>query len=256
MAPTKLKLKGKGHEFSDCARLLSFYQEWLDDLFPKATFLDALAMVEKAGHKTTMRNARLKWIDEGKPRSAEDGEPEEEYPIHTSNDQSKSTRIAPVFEKAAQDRSKTPENDDLFGDEDLYNATPKANQTTNASQDIPDEDDLDALMAEAEAEHTAPPKPTQPNKSIFGDGLSKSAPTTDDFGDDDLDALMAEAEAMTSNAPTNPRENGTVAEKDDSDDIDALIAEAEAQGTTKKAQDKPPAFDDEEEAMAEMDGLW
>ncbi|KXJ89368.1 replication fork protection component Swi3-domain-containing protein, partial [Microdochium bolleyi] len=65
-----LKFKGKGHEFSDAAKLLSFYQLWLDDLFPKARFIDALGMVEKAGHKKFMAAKRVEWINEGKPRAS------------------------------------------------------------------------------------------------------------------------------------------------------------------------------------------
>jgi replication fork protection complex subunit Csm3/Swi3 len=57
-AGSKLKLKGKGHEWSDAERLLSFYQDWLHDLFPKARFVDALGMVEKAGHKRKLTAAR------------------------------------------------------------------------------------------------------------------------------------------------------------------------------------------------------
>ncbi|KAK4161214.1 putative chromosome segregation in meiosis protein 3 [Cladorrhinum sp. PSN259] len=337
-AQTRLKFKGKGHEFSDAARLLSFYQEWLDDLFPKAAFLDALAMVEKAGHKTTMRNARLKWIDEGKPKSAEDLEEEQEaeFPIYTSTGGAapKPARVAPVFEKAAaaaaaaQSKEKTPApgNDDLFGDEeDVYGATPRANNSTEApaqqdvpgeddldalmaeaegtapapakkvappaasrsifgngskpssSGDMPDDDDLDALMAEAEAQQpqqqTAPSKPQPPQPrtttSIFGDGSSKApapapALTRNDFGDDDddddLDALMAEAESFNgpSAPPTKSAEKAKRVEGDGEDDLDALMAEAEAQATSsKKTQEAPaPSFDEDEEAMAEMDGLW
>ncbi|KAK4224924.1 replication fork protection component Swi3-domain-containing protein [Podospora fimiseda] len=286
MAQTKLKFKGKGHEFSDAARLLSFYQEWLDDLFPKAAFLDALAMVEKAGHKTAMRNARLKWIDEDKPRSAEDEEEQDEYPIHTSTGPKKPTTIAPVFEKAAQSKAKTPENDDLFGDDDIYNATPRANKSTPAIQDIPDEDDLDALMAEAEMESAPPKKAAAPVTSIFGDE-SNDIPDDDDLDalmaeaeaqqaapskpppkkttpaatrgefddDDDLDALMAEVE---STAITKPPAKAAAPGGVEEDDLDALMAEAEAQATSSKkdAGKSVATFDGDEEAMAEMDGLW
>lgn len=226
MAP-RLKFKGKGHEvsssachshflwliksqFSDAARLLSFYQDWLDDLFPKATFLDALAMVEKTGHKTVMRNARLKWIDETKPRTTT-FEDDEDYRIHQgAADPSQPSRVAPIFDntaKAAGERAKTPAGDDLFGDDDIYNATPvRSAPTTEPSRqvvadDVPDGDDLDALMAEAEAstgsQQTASAPPFQ---SIFGNGTSTTRPGQAPPGEpdeDDLDALMAEAEAET-----------------------------------------------------------
>ncbi|CCC08672.1 putative CSM3 protein [Sordaria macrospora k-hell] len=284
----KLKLKGKGHEFSDAARLLSFYQEWLDDLFPKATFVDALAMCEKAGHKTTLRNARLKWIAEGKPRSTgaedeEDGDREEQ----SSAAPIQPTRMAPIFEKAAGARSKTPtadDDDDLFGDDDIYNATPRRNQPTTASGDVPDADDMDALRAEAEFGTVS--------GSIFGGGATAKRPQAtevpddDDLDalmaeadrgpppqedDDDLDALMAEAEMhaalpppkatqkeSTSKEETGGRNGGKDA-SDDEDDLDALMAEAEAYAKTTNTQPAPPKDVDEdldaEAAMAEMDGF-
>lgn len=323
-AQSRLKLKGKGHEFSDAARMLSFYQEWLDELFPKASFLDALAMVEKAGHKTSLRNARMKWIDELKPRGEGEEGPNDvdPFPIYEHDKTPKDTgRIAPVFDKA-KERPKTPDGDDLFGDDDIYNATPRAATKGARGEGVPDDDDLDALMAEAEANSgqpprsifgngsesifgngtsnstaAAPPKPqannipedddldalmaeaeaetlsTRPNqstKSILGDGNSKpSAPQrkeVDDFDDDDLDALMAEVEAQPpTKAPSAPKSTEPTKVNDEEDDLDALMAEAEAEGASSKpvpetqkeaGAKKDTSFDDDEAAMAEMDGLW
>ncbi|KAH6855373.1 chromosome segregation in meiosis protein 3 [Chaetomium sp. MPI-CAGE-AT-0009] len=289
MAP-RLKLKGKGHEFSDAARLLSFYQEWLDDLFPKATFLDALAMVEKTGHKTTMRNARLKWIDELKPRAATP-EDEEDNRIHTgAGGPQQPHRVAPIFENTAGvagERAKTPAADDLFGDDDLYNATPVRNASGTApprqvGDDVPDED-LDALMAEAEAEaesrsKTKQPGPAPPFGSIFGNGTRAVAPATAaEPDDDDLDALMAEAEAQSDpTRSTQPVMNGSIfgngtkkqttqVTVDDGDDLDALMAEAEAEAEAEagvvpkevgsgnvQPAEKGPNFDDDDDLDALM----
>ncbi|KAK0726035.1 replication fork protection component Swi3-domain-containing protein [Lasiosphaeris hirsuta] len=304
---TRIRLKGKGHE-ADASRLLSFYQEWLDDLFPKATFLDALAMVEKAGHKTTMRTERVKWIDELKPRLAANDD--DEYHDREPSAPSLPTRTAPIFEQAAgRGRAKTPAAiDDLFGDDDIYNATPRAKTAPAKSvDDVPDEDDLDALMAEAEV-----PATTQGPSfgSIFGGGLVKkpSQPSAEP-DDDELDTLMAEAEAQPTKRPiaildgdededeldalmaeadtvAAPPKNATkppastasddagsakakklkraVAEAiedngfDDMDDLDALMAEAEAGVSSSKATPAVPpntTQTDDEEAMAEMDGL-
>ncbi|KAL2136539.1 hypothetical protein VTI74DRAFT_3084 [Chaetomium olivicolor] len=324
MAP-KIKFKGKGHEFDDARRLLSFYQEWLDDLFPKATFLDALAMVEKTGHKTTMRNARLKWIDEGKPRAAAE-EGEEEYRIHSGSPALRQPdRTAPIFEKNTQERAKTPAVDDLFGDDNIYNATPRQNTGGTApsrqvaDDDVPDEDDLDALMAEAEAVSGGKTQQSGPGsapfQSIFGDETRERAPAPAPNGepdDDDLDALMAEAEAQSGTArPSQLPVGGSIfggpqakqpttqTATDDEDDLDALMAEAEAQtpaSAQPAARDVGPddddldalmveaeadaiagthhsinakassaakgngqqtaSFEDDEEVMAEMDGLW
>ncbi|KAJ4298390.1 chromosome segregation in meiosis- protein [Collariella sp. IMI 366227] len=325
----ELDLKKKARvprvKLDETRRLLSFYQEWLDDLFPKATFLDALAMVEKTGHKTTMRSARLKWIDESKPRAAAEEE-EEEHLIHQGSTVPRQPdRIAPIFEKSTQERAKTPTADDLFGDDDIYNATPRQNTSSTApgrqvvSDDVPDEDDLDALMAEAESgpgDRTQPSGPASvPYRSIFGDGIRRMAPAPApapraEPDDDDLEALMAEAEAQSRSRPGQLAPQGstsagsgsnqqTVEVEPNDDDLDALMAEAEAQaptlvqpaaknpdvdeddldalmaeaeagasanprpsidaktGSSTKMDDQQTAgFEDDEEAMAEMDGLW
>lgn len=227
---------------------MSFYQEWLDDLFPKATFLDALAMIEKIGHKNVIRNQRIQWIDEGKPRpKVDEGDGEQERQPSLPKEPS---RIAPIFEKTAQARASTPANDDLFGDEDIYNATPRASIPPKPAGDIPDDDDLEALMAEADAA-SAPSAP--PFHSIFGGGLPKkpaqSAFEPDD--EDDLEALMAEAEAQTAvSKPTASATGGSIfgggasrrpvqstVEPDDDDDLEALMAEAEADA--RPVQSKP-----------------
>ncbi|KAJ3554527.1 hypothetical protein NPX13_g10588 [Xylaria arbuscula] len=283
-----LKFKGKGHEFSDTARLLSFYQLWLDDLFPKAKFVDALAMVEKAGHKNRLRLQRIKWIDEGRPRAGgldnndddndlfgDSNQPEERDPAIFP------ARIAPMFQNGSDERAKTPAVDDPF-EGDIYGASPRQPTTSTsifgnggnneANGDEPDEDDLDALMAEEEAQRTAP-------TSLFGNGkvtqmTPKQPQQNHDDDDDDLDALMAEAEGASSNAINTQPPNRNPARKiivdDDEDDLDALIAEAEMAGPAAikppsrdfngaKPKEDPPTDhidEDEEAAMAEMEGLW
>jgi replication fork protection complex subunit Csm3/Swi3 len=101
----------------------------------------------------------------------------------------------------------------------------------------PDDDELDALMAEAEA-NTAPARPSQPTGgSIFGNGKAKQPAASGADEEDDLDALMAEAEAETA-AVERPPKGGSK----------ATSAGADTGQLT--------SFDDDEEAMAEMDGLW
>lgn len=263
---------------------MSFYQLWLDDLFPKAKFLDALSMVEKAGHKNQLRLKRIQWIDEGRPKPAgfEDGDddvfgdanqPEEREPAVFP------ARIAPIFQNSVEKRAKTPAGDDPFDDVDIYDASPR--RPTNATSatvsvfgngasatqanEMPDEDDLDALMAEEEAQRTTS------TSSIFGNGkTTRTVPTRPEpDDDDDLDALMAEAEAESSTARPAELANRRPARRaiidDDEDDLDALMAEAEAEGATaKKLPHHEPSAgptnhevdEDEEAAMAEMEGLW
>ncbi|BFZ61213.1 chromosome segregation in meiosis-related protein [Saitoella coloradoensis] len=62
-APTKLKFKGKGHEFRDLSNLLNFYQLWAHGVYPKASFRDFLTMTEKLGHSKRMRVVRAEWIE-------------------------------------------------------------------------------------------------------------------------------------------------------------------------------------------------
>jgi replication fork protection complex subunit Csm3/Swi3 len=255
-------------------------------------------MVEKAGHKGTMRIARQQWIDESKPKAAT-AEDDEDYRIHQGPfGPQQADRVAPIFENAAKtagERAKTPSAEDLFGDDDIYNATPRRNTdgTVPSRQvvdnDIPDEDDLDALMAEAEAKSGAKTQQTTsgptsaPFKSIFGNGGGGS-----ELDDDELDALMAEAEAEVPSGSARPgqpaagtnifgdgksKQQATQGGGDEEDDLDALMAEAEAEAEAGAAarpwHDTKVAssaradtgqstvdFDDDEQALAEMDGLW
>ncbi|KAF5617774.1 replication fork protection complex subunit Csm3 Swi3 [Fusarium sp. NRRL 52700] len=245
-----LKIKGKGHEsiqFSDASRLLSFYQLWLDDLFPKAKFLDALTMVEKAGHKKRLMIARNDYINESKPKDRT-ADNEQEDDLFGENDASGPTEHegARPVESA---RPRTPERDTgVPDDDDLYDATPRAARRSAGPivpirNDVPEDDDFEALIAEA-ASHDAAQK-------------TKANPTSAEPDDDDLDALMAEAEVQdTAKKPEAAR-----VEPDD-DDLDALMAEAESHDQTskeksQKSKDKQTNnFDNNEAAMQEMDGLW
>ncbi|TQW01281.1 hypothetical protein V2A60_002288 [Cordyceps javanica] len=226
-----LKLKGKGHEFSDMSRLLSFYQLWLDDLYPKARFLDALAMVEKAGHKKRLMVARGEWLDERRPKSTEDKE-DDPFDLEDRPDTAADAIAAvslperPTAGRLIQDRDgaqrpSTPTRDhpdDFSEDDDLYNVTPRAG-----------------------------PRP----------GLTALQPDAPD--DDDLDALMAEAEDHDSRRPVEK----AVQPQEDGDDMDDLIAEAEAQDSRPKSifgnpsASKPAEtdWDDDEAALREMEGF-
>ncbi|KAK0105835.1 chromosome segregation in meiosis- protein [Cadophora gregata] len=192
-AKQHLKLKGKGHEYSDAAKLLSFYQIWLDDLFPKARFLDALAMVEKMGHKKRIQMMRMEWINEGKPQTVNDDSVND--PPANENDGREKTapRIAPIFENAAGgDGPKTPGPNDSTAvdedmeDDDLYGATPRASRTKPVQATV---SQTDSLFGGTGA-------------SIFGPAKK----VVDDFGpdDDELDALLAEEEMNQNMAGSKP----------------------------------------------------
>jgi len=214
-----LKFKGKGHEYSDASKLLAFYQLWLDDLFPKARFHDALAMVEKMGHKRQMQIARMEWINEGRPKSSVHEDSLFDEPAvpagEDGNREKTASRVAPIFEKAATERPKTPAPDVDAETDDLYDATPRA-----------------ARQQPAQKENQG---------SIFGGGSgggslfgpAKTAVVDDGPPEDDLDALLAEQEMMEAET-------------------------AKSAPTTTASKTTPPEennFDDEMEAMAEMD-MW
>jgi replication fork protection complex subunit Csm3/Swi3 len=201
-------------------------------------------MVEKAGHKTGMHKMRIEWINEGKPKSSaeDDEEPEPEL-----------NRTEAIFGKQTTDtrqKTPTPRDDDPFGDDDdIYNATPKPKATQKTANEIPEEDDLDALMAETEAsEQQGQGKAPSSFTSIFGGfggGEShQSSSRANEPDEDDLDALMAEAEALpTQSKPEPPRTSAAVVNQgqgaamdaeDDEDALEALMAETESQGSVSK----------------------
>ena len=189
-------------QFSDAARLLSFYQLWLDDLFPKAKFLDALAMVEKAGHKTSMHKARVDLINEDKPgRSSDDAAATEDH----GHDALESAESNPQPDAALDGLARTSGPIDAIQE-----------------GQHPDGDELDALMAEAEA----PPIPIARTAAISTEPAPRTV-TSGELDDDDLELLMAEAESHSNGLSLR-------------------------HGQTSQVQD---GFADEEEAMAEMGGF-
>ena len=241
-AKQKLKFKGKGHEvwvgfsttaclfgnstidtnfpheqFSDAARLLNFYQLWLDDLFPRAKFADGLSMIEKLGHSKRIQVMRREWIDEGKPRLYNDdvqnnesnstnaNGPSTSLPDRTTNDASGEQQdttqsgdsgttlpsenvVSSIFGGGSGVPRKSSTNDDLdlfMTDEEDNNAAPKAPEVP----EVPEEDDLDALLAEQEsmeAESSRNPPATN-NASSTGPGAQRP-PDDDDF-EDEMEAM-------------------------------------------------------------------
>ncbi|KAH6607095.1 replication fork protection complex subunit csm3 swi3 [Trichoderma cornu-damae] len=130
--------------FSDTASLLSLYQLWLDDLFPKARFLDALTMVEKVGHKKVLMIARNEWINQERHKlsGTDDGDVEMEVAA---------VAAMPAVAEGSQgdismDRAqKTPERYTV-PDDDLYDATPRtsprhAEPRLTLPNDVPDDHD-------------------------------------------------------------------------------------------------------------------
>lgn len=137
------------------------YQLWLDDLYPRAKFADALVMVEKVGHTKRMQIMRKDWIDEGKPR------------LTRERDDSDDNGGCGVDESLPAEARPGGNTDAMEGVEDSIasNVSSRAggeqqalarspSEPIPALQDNPDEDELDALLAEsASATSILPPPP-------------------------------------------------------------------------------------------------
>jgi len=213
VAKRKLKFKGKGHEFSDIAGMLNLYQLWLDDLYPRAKFRDALGMVEKVGHSKRMQITRRNWMDETKAR-----------PRAMSVE-----RVGDVEMSGALGGDTAGEHpqgeDEMNHDDAIYAETARAQAVQQDDTDMPEDDELDALMAEQSANIPQQP-PTQPqrHKGPFEDDDAES-------DGDELDALLNGGPAK----PTQPSATGS-----DSRDDERM----DGGGSN--------SFADEEEVMASM----
>ncbi|PYH97766.1 Swi3-domain-containing protein [Aspergillus ellipticus CBS 707.79] len=158
----RLRFKGKGHEFSDTARLLNFYQLWLDDLFPRAKFADGLSIIEKLGHSKRLQTMRRDWIEEEKPgRIAEDmaktGSLSHSLseglgmPIENNDD----TDVVLVPRTVAQtpvvcDSKQSPPMKRSVSSQNLSITHEEPIPLEMIHEGIPDDDDLDALLREHE----------------------------------------------------------------------------------------------------------
>ncbi|KAI9844264.1 MAG: chromosome segregation in meiosis- protein [Sclerophora amabilis] len=210
----RLRFKGKGHEFSDVTRLLAFYQLWLDDLFPKAKFADALSIIEKLGHSRRLQVMRREWIEEKRPRSHRE---EDVECRRIDTDQDRVSQIEPrsTVEKRPQNmndgdsgqdavaRLETPPVHSVERD-DLYSGTPIAPRTVTGPEDannavqpsateVPEEDDLDALLAEDAQERSHGQERSALDRDLSAAPVTGQDFTFRDEGDDDLDDDQMEA---------------------------------------------------------------
>lgn len=175
----RLRFKGKGHEYGDVTRMLNMYQLWLDDLYPRAKFADALAMVEKAGHTKRMQVMRKEWIEMAKPRRAskrdvdndDDADAEDSLPAvaHPTDSARDMDGVEPSLAS----------NEILGIEEEQRQQTQSPSRAMPAEQEDPDEDELDALLAQS-----APPTAGIPPNSP-----SRTKEAHDDPFADDMEAM-------------------------------------------------------------------
>ncbi len=155
------------------ARLLNMYQLWLDDLYPRAKFVDGLAIIEKLGHTKRLQTMRKEWITEGKPRDSAEAW---ETSGQKANDQHSSPASgrgkSPITRPSEGSRTPAATNANDADDGELYDATPKKLRQTLTTNRNHRSDDSLFLSEEEEVSHQPP--------------------------DDDLDALLAEDEMKES----------------------------------------------------------
>ncbi|MCJ1477211.1 chromosome segregation in meiosis- protein [Lambiella insularis] len=184
IAKERLKFKGKGHEYSDVARLLNLYQFWLDDLYPRAKFADGLTMIEKLGHSKRLQTMRREWIREGRPveRNDEDAVQPAEPARETVDVEPGSSGTLLGNRNAAEgagDSGSSGEDSTIMesvkgkiGNEDsLFVSADEADEQ-------PEEDELDALLAEdafGGAPTAAPLVPAPGRRDEFEDEMEAMA---------------------------------------------------------------------------------
>jgi replication fork protection complex subunit Csm3/Swi3 len=226
-----LRLKGKGHEFSDAAKLLNYFQLWLDDLYPRAKFADGLKMIEKVGHSKRMQVMRREWINESKRKELY-GDDDDMY--GGQSNQNPATGAVQNGTTTANAATRPTTEDDLNSDDLFF---PEANKKPESrNRDEPEDDELDALLAE---------------QDIIVQSKPQRKPMEEDSeGDDDLDALLAEAERPR--VPSKPDRRAVEDDPLEEDDLDALLAERETGSHPIVCAEQPARDDDDDELDALM----
>ncbi|KAI9736289.1 MAG: chromosome segregation in meiosis- protein [Cirrosporium novae-zelandiae] len=202
LARDRLKFKGKGHEFSDVARLLNLYQFWLDDMYPKAKFADGLAMIEKLGHSKRLQIMRREWIDEGKPRALDD-----ESPRHTANAGMDNSSVIP--ETSGETQAHQP--DTTNGESTVGNSSLSKNNENNLFLSDDEDGDMYSQLLEMESEKAA------------NNNASHSQPPEED----ELDALLGEGSAMDWAQGVQPGRSNQAQDDDPFEDEMDILREME-----------------------------
>jgi replication fork protection complex subunit Csm3/Swi3 len=138
--------------------MLNMYQLWLDDLYPRAKFADALAITEKVGHTKRMQIMRKEWIDEGKPRRT--SERDDEAADHVRPGEAPAEQTPESMEGVEQGGTTVePES----GRE-----APADDDNSGMPDGDPDDDELDALLAESARPNSSSSK-TLPSRTANAD---------------------------------------------------------------------------------------
>ncbi|KAF2084999.1 Swi3-domain-containing protein, partial [Saccharata proteae CBS 121410] len=183
----RLRFKGKGHEFSDIARLLNMYQLWLDDLYPRAKFADGLAIIEKLGHSKRIQMMRREWINEGKPKPTVELEDNDD--IHQEREEQQPSASDVVNGESHEQEHQSDRSDEMPRKKQTPRPDPAA-KSAEAGAEEPDEDELDALLAEAESNDIERPGSiVNRNPGTEAGQTSLPKPTEEDPFADEMEAM-------------------------------------------------------------------
>jgi replication fork protection complex subunit Csm3/Swi3 len=151
-------------------------------LYPRAKFVDGLTIIEKLGHSKRMQLQRKAWIEEGKPRpSIEDedldyDEPQTGTPQPDAENGGEIVRFGSESSRASREPDVMLDGVDEKGGEGQKK--PAGAPPEQLDDGEPDEDELDALLAEEptragapsrDKDHSAPPMTESAVKPSFDD---------------------------------------------------------------------------------------
>lgn len=158
------------------------YQLWLDDLYPRAKFADGLTIIEKLGHTKRMQTMRKQWIDEGKPK----GSVEDDRDVSSLEDGQDNAETLQAAERGQTSNATARRNSpsrhtehDAQGAGDPADTREEPRQAHNNGGE-PDEDELDALLAEG------PMRDNHLGASLFGGGPASTSVRSNYHEDDEF----------------------------------------------------------------------
>ena len=137
-------LRGILLQFSDISRMLNLYQLWLDDLYPRAKFADGLVIIEKLGHSKRMGVMRKEWIKEGNVPKAGRGVVDDDIVVEPETGR-----------KKPDSSRENGSGSGMDGEEGLFVAGGGNVDDDDDDGDLPDGDELDALLADSSVVITA-----------------------------------------------------------------------------------------------------
>ncbi|GAA5990753.1 hypothetical protein JCM5350_007356 [Sporobolomyces pararoseus] len=156
----RVKLKGKGHETQDLKRVLSVYQLWTHQMYPKTNLQDTLTTVEKLCHKRSVQRALKTYKDEWKNGTAQpsslhpefDLDPETLAQLQREREDEEEGEETGIFAGLNKKGSQSQSQSNGKGKEKEKESGGEEDTFDQADLDDLFGDDDDALMASLEAE--------------------------------------------------------------------------------------------------------